>query len=250
MLRVENISKRFNERIALDNISFELKPGEFTVLVGNNGAGKSTLLDIIAGDVRADAGRVAINGEDVTLLPGHRRARYIGRVFQEWTLATAPDLTVEENLAVAQKRGRRRTFVRALNEVTRRKFAEALSRVGLGLDDRLDARAGVLSGGQRQVLALLMATAPVPDVLLLDEHCSALDPVAAEVVARSTESLIAEFGITTLMVTHNLRHAITFGTRLIMMQDGLIRFDLAGADKEALTVRSMIERFGGIDYAL
>ena len=248
MLTVQHLQKLFyagtaDERIAIDGVSLTLAPGDFAVVVGGNGAGKSTLLNMLAGELSSDAGVIRIDDHDITHLPTHQRARYIARVFQDPAIGTAAALSIEENLAVAAQRGARRTFGCALSVSTRRDLQARLASFGLGLEGRMKAQAGLLSGGQRQALSLLMAVWREPRLLLLDEHTAALDPKTAETVMRVTSQVIAETGITTLMVTHNMQHALTYGNRLIMMQHGRILADLSGDIKKGLTVERLVAAF-------
>lgn len=234
-----------DERVALDDLSLTLDPGDFTVVIGSNGAGKSTMLNVIAGSIRPDRGTVSLDGVDVTAMPVHRRANFIGRVFQDPMVGTAPALTIEENLALAAMRGRGRGFRLALDTGKRRRFAEQLEPFGLGLESRMGAAAGLLSGGQRQVLALLMASFNRPRILLLDEHTAALDPGTAALVMNATRRIVAEAGLTVLMITHNMKQAIDFGNRLLAMDAGRVKLDIAGDAKAALTVADLVRRFGG-----
>ena len=248
MVRLARAEKRFgrgsaDERAALDGISLELAPGEFAVVIGSNGAGKSTLLNAIAGSESLDSGSVEIEGADVTRWPQHRRARLVARVMQDPRLGTLPALTVEENLALAEMRAAGAGFSRALTRERRARYAGALAPFGLGLETRLGTRAGVLSGGQRQVLALAMAVIAPPRVLLLDEHCAALDPKAAELVMAATLRAVSERKLTTLMVTHNMLHAIRYGDRVLMMDAGRLLLDATGPEKANLTVDALVERF-------
>ena len=248
MIRLAEAEKRYyrgtpDERAALDRVSAELPAGSFTVVIGSNGAGKSTLLAAISGAVALDAGRVEIAGQEVTRWPEHRRARLVARVLQDPMLGTLPALTVAENLALAKMRGAGPAFTRALSRERRERFAATLTPFGLGLETRLGARAGVLSGGQRQVLALAMAAISAPQVLLLDEHCAALDPKTAELVMAATLRDVSAGRLTTLMVTHNMQHAIRYGDRVLMMHAGQIVLDAAGHEKAELTVESLVERF-------
>jgi putative tryptophan/tyrosine transport system ATP-binding protein len=248
MIRLARAEKRFHrgtadERRALDGLTLELAAGSFAVVIGSNGAGKSTLLNALAGTLALDAGAVEIGGQDVTRWPEHRRARLIARVHQDPMLGTLPSLTVEENLALAEMRASGARFERALTPARRARYAAALRTYGLGLEGRLGVRAGLLSGGQRQVLALAMAVISAPDVLLLDEHCAALDPKTAELVMQATLRAVADGKLTTLMVTHNMQHAIRFGDRLLMMDAGRVLLDAAGDDKAQLTVESLVARF-------
>lgn len=254
-LAIADVSKVFHrgaptERRALDRVSLWLAEGDFGVIIGSNGAGKSTLLGVVAGDVIADSGTVLIGGRDVTNLPVHRRAALVARVFQDPSRGTAPGLTVEENLAIAYKRGHARRLGRAVTPDRRKLFRDALEPLGLGLDRRLETRVDLLSGGQRQALALTMACLLKPDILVLDEHCAALDPRTAEAVMTATFTAVQKWRITTLMVTHNMHHAIDHGNRLIMMHEGAIAFEASGAEKDALTVQSLVQRFQSADDKL
>jgi putative ABC transport system ATP-binding protein len=232
-----------DERVALDGIDLELAPGDFAVVIGSNGAGKSTLLNALAGEVRVDAGRLTIGADDLTGLPTHRRARWIARVFQDPLVGTAATMTIEENLAVAESRGETRTLASALTREGRVRYAALLAPIGLGLESRLSTKVSLLSGGQRQALALLMAVMKHPALLLLDEHTAALDPRTAEAVMNATLVAVGGARLTTLMVTHNMSHALRFGNRLLMMNAGRVVLDVAGADKAALTVERLVERF-------
>ncbi len=232
-----------DERVAIDGVSLQLQPGDFAVVVGGNGAGKSTLLNMVAGEVTPDAGRIRIGDEDVTPLATHQRARLISRVFQDPSIGTAAALSIEENLAVADRRGARRGFARALTPALALEFRDRLATFGLGLENRMGAQAGLLSGGQRQALSLLMAVLRAPRLLLLDEHTAALDPKTAETVMRVTRQVVQEARLTTLMVTHNMHHAISHGNRLIMMKQGRIVADLRGERKQTMTVERLIAAF-------
>lgn len=248
MLRIAQATRSFgagtpDARRALDDVSLTLKQGEFAILVGSNGAGKSTLLNAVAGAVTLDSGSIHIDGQDVTGQPVHRRARLVARVFQDPGIGTMPALTVEENLSLAHRRGQSRGFGRALTPPGRTTSQALLARFGLGLENRLDAPARLLSGGQRQCLALAMAMLPRPAVLLLDEHTAALDPRTAGMVMQATLAIVAEGQLTTLMVTHNMQHALDYGSRLLMMQSGRITLDLDGEARARLTVASLVERF-------
>ncbi|HHY52699.1 MAG TPA: ABC transporter ATP-binding protein [Clostridiales bacterium] len=249
MLSAKGIYKVFhpgtvNEKIALRGVDLELNEGDFVTLIGGNGAGKSTLLNCIAGVYMIDQGSLEINGEDVTKLPEHKRASMLGRVFQDPMMGTASNMSIEENLALAFRRGQRRTLKWYISNKERALYKEQLALLGLGLEDRLSAKVGLLSGGQRQALTLLMATLKKPKVLLLDEHTAALDPKTAIKVLELTEQFVQEGHLTTLMVTHNMRDAIKHGNRLIMMHDGQIILDISGEEKKNLTVEGLLERFG------
>lgn len=248
MIRLTGVTKRFfagtpNEVTALDNLHLNMAPGEFVTVIGSNGAGKSTLLNAIAGLVEIDAGRIEVNGTDVTDWPVHRRAAFIGRIDQNPLASTAAEMTVAENLAMALMRGRRRGLARAVTAARQKIFREALAAVGMGLEKRLDVPVRTLSGGQRQALALVMATLVQPKLLLLDEHTAALDPQAARLVMAITERVVTTHRLTTLMVTHNMEQAIRYGTRLIMMHRGRIILDVGPEEKQRLTVQDLIARF-------
>jgi putative ABC transport system ATP-binding protein len=248
MLRIEGARRVFHAgtpdaRAALDGVTLEIAKGGFAVVIGSNGAGKSTLLNAIAGSLRLDEGSIRIDGVDVTAQPEHRRAALVSRVLQDPMQGTLPSLTVEENLVLAELRSAGRSFARAVTDARRRRYAERLAQFGLGLETRLGARAGLLSGGQRQVLSLAMATMGAPRVLLLDEHAAALDPKTAEVVMQATLAAVSQSGLTTLMVTHNMQHAIDYGDRLLMMDAGRVRLDVAGGEKARLTVETLVARF-------
>jgi putative ABC transport system ATP-binding protein len=248
MLRLSGIRKTFNpgapnEKTALDGLDLQLQAGEFVMVIGSNGAGKSTAMNVIAGDVIPDAGRVELDGRDVTRTPAHARAALIGRVFQDTGACTAPGLTVEENLAIAARRGRRLRARSPLNAAARETFREALRPIGLGLENRLDTPVDLLSGGQRQAVALVMALLGSPRLLILDEHTAALDPRTAETVLRATVAAVEHAHITTLMVTHNMQQAIDHGTRLVMLHQGRVLFDAAGEEKRGLTVPDLVKRF-------
>lgn len=248
MLDIHQVHKLFHagtpdERTAIDGVSLTLNRGDFAVVVGGNGAGKSTLLNMLAGEVIPDSGFIRIDGYDITRLPTHKRARHISRVFQDPSVGTAAALSLEENLAVAARRGLSRTFGRGLTAALAAEFRQRLATFGLGLENRTEAQAGLLSGGQRQALSLLMAVLREPQLLLLDEHTAALDPKTAEKVMRVTSQVIAESGLTTLMVTHNMHHAITYGNRLIMMQQGRVIADLDAEQKRGMTIERLVAAF-------
>jgi putative tryptophan/tyrosine transport system ATP-binding protein len=243
-LRVVFHPRTPDERVALDEVDLSLAPGTFSVVVGTNGAGKSTLLNAIAGSIRPVSGTVVVDGQDVTDWPVHRRARFAARVFQDPMIGTAPSLTIEENLALAHLRGARRGLRLALNAQNRRAYRDLLATFGLGLESRLGSPVGLLSGGQRQVLALTMSTLATPRILLLDEHTAALDPRIAELVMKATADVIASHRLTAMMVTHNMRHALAYGDRLLMMDAGRIRLDIDSAARRELTVADLVRRFG------
>jgi len=247
-VRVRDVSKVFspgtpNEKTALKDIDFALEDGEFAVVIGSNGAGKSTLLNALAGEAAVDSGEIRIDGRDMRNQPVYRRASLVSRVFQDPMLGTAPTLSIEENLALAARRGRRKTLRLGLNRRNRDDFRERISVLGLGLEDRLSEKVQLLSGGQRQSLTLVMASLTAPRLMLLDEHTSALDPRAAELVLKLTRAVVAGDAITTLMVTHNMQHALQFGDRLLMMREGRIVLDAAAEEKARLTVADLVGRF-------
>ena len=248
MLEIKNISKTFNpgtinEKRALTNVSLTLNDGDFVTVIGGNGAGKSTLLNAIAGVWPVDSGSISIDGQDVTGLPDYRRAKLIGRVFQDPMTGTAATMQIDENLALAKRRGRRRGLRWGGTQAERGEYRERLKLLNLGLEDRMTSKVGLLSGGQRQALTLLMATLQKPKLLLLDEHTAALDPKTAEKVLNATERIIDEDHLTALMITHNMRDAIAHGNRLIMMHEGHIIFDVSGEDKKNLKVSQLLEKF-------
>ena len=248
MLRLENVHKTFdpgtiNEKHALTGIDLSLSEGDFVTVIGGNGAGKSTLLNAVAGLWPIDCGRIIIDGQDVTGLPDFKRAAFIGRVFQDPMTGTAASMQIEENLALAARRGKRRTLKWRITAKERKSFREKLRLLELGLEDRMSAKTGLLSGGQRQALTLLMATLIKPKLLLLDEHTAALDPKTAQKVLAATERIISEDGLTALMVTHNMRDAILHGNRLIMMNEGNIILDIRGEQKRGLTVEDLLHKF-------
>ncbi|RRD45625.1 ABC transporter ATP-binding protein [Tessaracoccus sp. OH4464_COT-324] len=254
MLEIRDVTKRFfpktvNERTALDGISLSLAEGDFVTVIGSNGAGKSTLLNCIAGRYGLDGGQILIDGRDVSRVPEHRRARWVARVFQDPMAGTAPHMTIEENLAIAFDRGRRRGLRMAVTHKKRDVYREALAKLDLGLENRLAMRVGMLSGGQRQALSLLMAAHQRPSILLLDEHTAALDPSRAELISRLTEQLIAEHNLTALMVTHNMSHAIELGNRLIMMHEGGIILEVDEQEKRKVTAGQLADAFTRIKGA-
>lgn len=248
MLKLENIHKVFNpgtinEKVALDGLNLHLAPGDFCTVIGGNGAGKSTMLNAVAGVFALDGGRITIDGDDVTNLPEYKRAAYLGRVFQDPMTGTAATMQIEENLALAARRGKKRGLRIGITPSEREEYRERLKVLGLGLEDRLTARVGLLSGGQRQALTLLMATLKKPKVLLLDEHTAALDPKTAAKVLEVTDEIVQNEKLTTLMITHNMRDAIRHGNRLVMMKDGRVIFDVSGEEKKSLTVKDLLEKF-------
>ncbi len=248
MLRLQNINKYFarntpDERRALKNLTFTVEDGDFITIVGSNGAGKTTLLNIVSGSYLPDTGRVILAGKDVTQLPAYRRAKYMGRVFQNTFQGTASSLTLEENFAIAFRKGKPRGLRLAINDPMRQKFREKLTEVGLGLEERLRDRVGLLSGGQRQAVALLMATIGDPKLLLLDEHTANLDPKTAKKILELSETLIREEQLTALMITHDLEDALNFGNRTLMMDEGEIVLDISGEERKRLTIAELLDRF-------
>ncbi len=248
MLRMTNLYKTFNlgtvnEKQVLNGLSLELRTGDFVTVIGGNGAGKSTMLNMIAGVHLPDQGSIEIDKVDVTSYPEYKRAKYLGRVFQDPMMGTAANMEIQENLALAYRRGRRRTLNWGITKAEKLFYEERLKTLGLGLETRMTTKVGLLSGGQRQALTLLMATLQQPKLLLLDEHTAALDPKTAAKVLELTEQVINSHKLTTLMVTHNMKHAIQYGNRLIMMHDGRIIYDVSGEDKKKLKVSDLLEKF-------
>ncbi len=248
MLEITNIKKTFNpgtinEKKALNGVSLKLEDGDFVTVIGGNGAGKSTMLNAIAGVWPVDEGSIVIDGVNVTGLPDFKRAGVVGRVFQDPMTGTAATMQIEENMALAARRGKRRGLGWGVTAKERDEYREKLKILNLGLEDRLTAKVGLLSGGQRQALTLLMATMQKPKILLLDEHTAALDPKTAEKVLHATKTVVERDNLTTLMITHNMRDAITYGNRLIMMNEGKIILDIKGEEKKNLTVEALLHEF-------
>lgn len=248
MLRVENISKTFNagtvnEKKALDGLSLTLNEGDFVTVIGGNGAGKSTLLNALAGTWFVDSGKIYIDGIDVTKKPEHKRAAYLGRVFQDPMMGTAATMGIDENLALAARRGKFRGLTQGISKAERESYKELLATLDLGLENRITSKVGLLSGGQRQAVTLLMASLKKPKLLLLDEHTAALDPKTAAKVLETTEKIVNKDNLTTLMITHNMKDAIAHGNRLIMMNSGKIVLDISGEEKKKLTVEDLLEKF-------
>ena len=248
MLDLQNISKTFNpgtinEKKALNGLSLHLKPGDFVTVIGGNGAGKSTMLNAVAGVWPVDEGRILLDGQDITALPEHKRAHLIGRVFQDPMMGTAPDMQLEENLALAARRGQKRGLKWGVTNAEREEYHERLKILGLGLEDRLTSKVGLLSGGQRQAVTLLMAVLREPKLLLLDEHTAALDPGTAAKVLELSDQIVQDHKLTTLMITHNMKDAIRHGNRLIMMNEGHIILDIEGEEKKKLTKQQLIDLF-------
>lgn len=248
MLELVNAQKTFlkgtpNEHRALNHVNLTLKDGDFVTIVGSNGAGKSTLFGAVCGNFILDQGGVFLDGEDITFVSEHKRARYIGRVFQDPMRGTAPHMTIEENLALAYSRNRKNPLKFAISKKDSMMFREYLSRFSMGLEDRMDAKVGLLSGGQRQVVTLLMCTMTTPKLLLLDEHTAALDPATAEKVMNITKEIVAEKKLTTMMITHNLKSALTTGNRLLMLDSGEIILDLEDKEKSELTIDGLMKLY-------
>ena len=248
MLELRNITKIFNpgtvnEKVALENLNLTLEDGDFVTVIGGNGAGKSTMLNAIAGVWKPDAGSIQIDGVDVTAMPEYKRAQFLGRVFQDPMMGTAADMQLYENLALAKRRGKRRGFAWHIRRGERAEYAAMLKTLDLGLESRMTTKVGLLSGGQRQALTLLMASLKRPKLLLLDEHTAALDPKTAAKVLEITDRIVSENRMTTLMITHNMRDAIAHGNRLIMMHEGHIIVDVRGEEKKKLTVEQLLGLF-------
>ena len=248
MLQIIDIYKTFNagtinEKRALQGLNLHIKPGEFVTVIGGNGAGKSTLMNSVSGAYTVDEGKILIDGVDVTHLPEHKRANFIGRVFQDPMMGTAATMQIEENMALAARRGKIRSLMPGITNKERAFYREQLATLGLGLEDRMTAKVGLLSGGQRQALTLLMAVLKEPKLLLLDEHTAALDPKTAAKVLEATQKIVERNNLTTLMITHNMRDAITYGNRLIMMNNGQIAVDISGEEKKNLTVQQLLDLF-------
>ena len=251
MLEIRNVYKTFNpgtinEKKALNGLSLHLKPGEFVTVIGGNGAGKSTMLNTVAGVFGVESGQILIDGVDVTHLPEYKRAKYVGRVFQDPMMGTAATMQIEENLALAARRGKPRGLKVGITREEREYYREQLKILDLGLEDRMTSKVGLLSGGQRQALTLLMASLQKPKLLLLDEHTAALDPKTAAKVLDATEKIVTRDNLTTLMITHNMKDAIAHGNRLIMMYNGRIVIDVAGEEKKKLTVSQLLDLFSKV----
>ena len=248
MLKITDLSVTFhagtvNEKRALRGINLTLEDGDFVTVIGGNGAGKSTLLNAISGVLEPDEGTIVLNGKDITKIPEYKRAKYIGRVFQDPMKGTAADMEIAENLSIAARRGTKRRLLWGLPKAERESYKEKLAELDLGLEDRLGSKVGLLSGGQRQAVTLLMATLIKPEILLLDEHTAALDPKTAEKVLKITDKVVRDGNLTTLMITHNMRDAIKHGNRLIMLHEGRIIIDVRGEEKQNLTVEDLLAMF-------
>ncbi len=251
MLELKHVYKTFNpgtvnEKQALVDLNLSLQEGDFVTVIGGNGAGKSTMLNIISGAYPVDTGTITIGGVDVTKLPEHKRAKFIGRVFQDPMMGTAATMQIEENLALASRRGKRRGLKVGITNSEREQYKDMLKVLGLGLEERLTTKVGLLSGGQRQALTLLMATLQRPKLLLLDEHTAALDPKTAAKVLAATEEIVNRDHLTTLMITHNMRDAIAHGNRLVMLYEGRVVLDISGEEKKRLTVENLLEQFNRV----
>ncbi len=248
LLEVKDVTKVFsagtvNEKVALKNVNLTMNDGDFVTVIGNNGAGKSTLLNCIAGTIGLDGGSIILDGNDISKLPEHKRAQHIGRVFQDPLKGTAYDMTIEQNLAIAYCKNKPRGLQPGITKKDKEFFREKLSLLGMGLEDRMTEKVKLLSGGQRQSLTLFMAVISEPKLLLLDEHTAALDPAAAAKVLELTKQFASHEGMATLMITHNMNDALTYGNRTILMKDGQIVMDISGAEREAMTVETLIEKF-------
>ncbi len=257
MLEIKNVSKAFNagtinEKVALNGLNLTLNKGDFVTVIGGNGAGKSTMLNAVAGVFKVDEGTIKIGDTDVTNMAEHIRARYLGRVFQDPMLGTAPDMEIQENMALAYRRGKRRGLGWGITKKEKEFFREELKKLELGLEDRMTSKVGLLSGGQRQALTLLMSALQRPQVLLLDEHTAALDPKTAAKVLELSDKIISEYNLTAMMVTHNMNDAIKHGNRLVMMHNGRIIYDVCGEEKKNLTIDELIQKFSqssGTEFA-
>lgn len=248
MLKLEKVSKSFhvgtpNEKCVINKLDLELKQGDFVTVIGGNGAGKSTLLNLIAGVYPIDCGIMTLDGQDISLSPEYQRAKFIGRVFQDPMMGTASDMQIIENMAMAARRGQKRSLHWGVTKKEKEEYYKIVKALGLGLEDRLTTKVGLLSGGQRQALTLLMATLNKPKLLLLDEHTAALDPATSTKVLTLTKQIVTEQHLTAMMVTHNMKDAIDIGNRLIMMYDGRIIYDVQGEEKKQLTVNDLLKKF-------
>ena len=248
MLDIKNVSKTFNigtinEKKALNKLSLKLNPGDFVTIIGGNGAGKSTMLNMIAGVYPIDGGQIIIDGVDISRMPEHKRAKYIGRVFQDPMMGTSAGMQIDENLALAFRRGEKRGLSWGIKKSEKELYKEILAKLGLGLQTRMTSKVGYLSGGQRQALTLLMATLKKPKLLLLDEHTAALDPQTAKTVLDLTKQIVAEQNLTAMMVTHNMKDALNIGNRLIMMHSGRVIYDVSGEEKKKLKVEDLLRKF-------
>lgn len=248
MLEITGLRKVFNrgtvnEKVALNGLNITVNDGDFVTVIGGNGAGKSTMLNAICGVFPVDEGKIVLDGNDITALPEYKRAKFLGRVFQDPMMGTSPNMEIQENLALAFRRGKSRLLRPGITKAEKELYREHLKRLGLGLEDRMTSKVGLLSGGQRQSLTLLMATLNRPDLLLLDEHTAALDPKTAAKVLALTEEITSEEKLTTIMITHNMKDAIHYGNRLVMMHEGRAVYDVSGEEKSALTVEDLLKKF-------
>lgn len=248
MLEITGLKKVFNcgtvnEKVALNGLNITVNDGDFVTVIGGNGAGKSTMLNAICGVFPVDEGKIVLDGNDITALPEYKRAKFLGRVFQDPMMGTSPNMEIQENLALAYRRGKSRLLRPGITKAEKELYREHLKRLGLGLEDRMTSKVGLLSGGQRQSLTLLMATLNRPDLLLLDEHTAALDPKTAAKVLALTEEITAEEKLTTIMITHNMKDAIHYGNHLVMMHEGRVVYDVSGEEKSALTVEDLLKKF-------
>lgn len=252
MLKLEHVKKTFNkgsanEVVLYTDLNVEIEAGEFVTIIGSNGSGKSTFFNVVSGNILQDSGKVLFKGEDISRLPEHKRSSFIGRVFQDPQKGTAPSLTILQNMAMAYNKGKSFGLSKGVDKSNVPFFKEELTKMQLGLEDKMDVLVGALSGGQRQALSLLMATLITPDLLLLDEHTAALDPKTSDLIIRLTQSLIEEKKMTSIMITHNLKHAITYGNRLLMFHKGQVIMDIKGEEKRQLTVEKLIEKFNSLN---
>lgn len=248
MLEITGLKKVFNrgtvnEKVALNGLNITVNDGDFVTVIGGNGAGKSTMLNAICGVFPVDEGKIVLDSNDITALPEYKRAKFLGRVFQDPMMGTSPNMEIQENLALAYRRGKSRLLRPGITKAEKELYREHLKRLGLGLEDRMTSKVGLLSGGQRQSLTLLMATLNRPDLLLLDEHTAALDPKTAAKVLALTEEITSEEKLTTIMITHNMKDAIHYGNRLVMMHEGRVVYDVSGEEKSALTVEDLLKKF-------
>ncbi len=248
MLEIIGLKKVFNrgtvnEKVALNGLDLTVNDGDFITVIGGNGAGKSTMLNAICGVFPVDEGEIVLDGHNITSLPEYKRAKFLGRVFQDPMMGTSPNMEIQENLALAYRRGKHRSLRIGITKAEKELYRKHLKRLGLGLEDRMTSKVGLLSGGQRQSLTLLMATLNRPDLLLLDEHTAALDPKTAAKVLALTEEITSEENLTTIMITHNMKDAIRYGNRLIMMNEGRVVYDVSGEEKNALTVEDLLKKF-------
>jgi len=254
MLKITDLYKTFNpntvnEKLVLKGLNLELKDGDFVTVIGGNGAGKSTMLNMIAGVYFPDQGSIVLDGEDITYLPEYKRAKYLGRVFQDPMMGTASNMEIQENLALAYRRGKKRGLSWGITKEEKELYVEKLKVLDLGLETRLTSKVGLLSGGQRQALTLLMAALRKPKLLLLDEHTAALDPKTADKVLELSEQIIRDNALTALMITHNMKNAIQYGNRLIMMYEGRVVYDVSGEEKRNLKVKDLLEKFQSVSGA-